>query len=139
MDATQTEQLSRDCQAELPDLAAQALALFNAGEYYKQHDLLEELWRMTGGPVRDLYQGILQIGVGYYQILRGNRRGARKMLRRGLRKLTPLPDVCQGVDVKTLCEDATCVQEALESLPDEQIGQFDLTLLQPVKMVDASE
>ena len=135
MDADQREQLDCDCQEMLPELAVQGIALFNAGDYYKQHDLLEELWRETDRPVRALYQGILQVGVGYFQVTRSNRRGALKILKRGLEKLALLPNVCQGVDVQTLHEDATRVQVALKLLPTEQINQFDRTLFQPVKMV----
>jgi predicted metal-dependent hydrolase len=34
----------------LRPLARQAVELFNAGEYYRQHDLLEELWIEERGP-----------------------------------------------------------------------------------------
>ncbi len=34
------------------------------------------------GPVRDLYRAILQVGVAYYHITRGNHAGGLRMLRR---------------------------------------------------------
>jgi len=53
----------------------------------------------TSGPVRELYRAILQVGIAYYQIERGNHRGALKMLLRSVQWLAMLPDRCQGIDV----------------------------------------
>ena len=136
-DAQRAEQLDCDCQDTLPELAQQGMAKFNAGEYYKQHDLFEELWVKTESPVRDLYRAILQVGVAYYQIQRGNHRGARKMLLRSVQWLMILPDVCQGIDVKALRDDSARVRAELEQLDEADIDQFDMTLIQPLKTVDA--
>lgn len=135
---TQTD-LSQQCDEPLPERAVEAIRLFNAGEYYRQHDLLEELWREEPRRVRDLYQGVLQVGVAYYQITRGNRRGAIKMLRRAGRWLADLPDVCQGVDVAQLRADAGRALAALTALDDGQIEQFERGLFAPVKMVESSD
>lgn len=123
------------CSEPLPPAALDAIRQFNAGEYYEQHDSLEALWRAEVRPVRRLYQGILQIGVAYYQITRGNRRGALKMLARGLRWLDQLPDACQGVDVARLRADARAVQAALAASPD--LARFDAALLKPVYLLEA--
>ncbi|NOG48963.1 MAG: DUF309 domain-containing protein [Chloroflexi bacterium] len=45
--------MDRDCGCALPAQALEAIALFNAGEYYKQHDILEALWMATESPVRE--------------------------------------------------------------------------------------
>lgn len=76
--------------------AREGIRLFNQGEFYLAHEHLEEAWMETGSPERDLYQGILQIGLAYYQISRGNYRGALKMFRRGQRNLAPLGDALLG-------------------------------------------
>jgi len=136
-DPERAEQLDCDCQEALPELARQGMEKFNAGEYYKQHDLFEELWVKTESPVRDLYRAILQVGVAYYQIQRGNHRGARKMLLRSVQWLMILPDVCQGIDVRALREDSARVRAELEQLDEADINQFDMTLIQPLKTVDA--
>lgn len=135
VDPARAEQLDCECDESLPELAQQGVEKFNAGEFYKQHDLFEELWMETEGPVRDLYRAILQVGVAYYQVQRGNHRGARKMLLRSVQWLSILPDTCQGVDVKALREDAARVRAELERLPEDRIGEFDQSLLQPVKLV----
>ncbi|MEO1286554.1 MAG: DUF309 domain-containing protein [Chloroflexota bacterium] len=131
-DTERLEQLACDCEQALPDLAQQGIAKFNAGEYYKQHDLFEELWMATDAPVRDLYRAILQVGVAYFQIERGNYRGALKMLQRSVQWLVTLPDSCQGVDVAQLREDSFRVRAELERLGEERINDFDKSLLKDV-------
>ena len=71
------------------------------------------------------------MGVGYYQIQRGNARGARKMLQRAMQWLRKLPDTCQGVDVADLRQNAQVVLAALEGVDD--LTNFDRNLLRPVK------
>lgn len=131
------ERMIAGCDHPLPEAARAAVALFNAGEYYAQHDAFEALWREERGPVRDLYRAVLQVGVGYYQITRGNERGAWKMLMRAERWLARLPDACQGVDLAALRTAAAAVRLELERrarMVDPP--PFDLTLLQPVRMID---
>lgn len=123
-----------DCSSPLPDLAREGIEQFNQGKYYKQHDSFEALWMATDAPVRDLYRAILQVGVAYFQITRGNYRGGRKMLLRSVQWLAILPDVCQGVDVKALRDDSSHVRAVLESM--QETDTFDMSLLQPVKLVE---
>ena len=85
--------------------------------------------------MRDLYRGILQVGVAYYHITQGNRQGALKMLLRSVQWLAPLPDLCQGVDVRGLREDAARVRAALEVTDPTDMPGFDLSLLRPLRLV----
>jgi predicted metal-dependent hydrolase/CheY-like chemotaxis protein len=118
------------CDEELPPRARLGIEKFNAGDYYKQHDLLEAQWMHETGPVRHLYRAILQVGIAYYHITRGNFRGAQKMLLRCKQWFSILPDTCQGVDVRQLLEDAIRVQTALEAM--DSTDTFDRALLRPV-------
>lgn len=86
----------------------------------------------TDSPERDLYQVILQIGLAYYQITRGNYRGALKMFKRGQRNLAPLGDALLGIDLAQLGEEARFVETALRKLGPEQIDQLDPDLFKPV-------
>lgn len=128
------EQLDCQCAEPLPPRAVEGVAQFNAGEYYRQHDLFEAQWVEEAGPVRDLYRAILQVGVAYYQITRGNYRGALKMLHKSVQWLALLPDVCQGVDVRQLREDSFRVRAELERLGPTRLHEFDRALLRPVQM-----
>jgi predicted metal-dependent hydrolase len=138
LDAAQIEQLDCECQEPLPELARQGVEKFNAGEYYKQHDLFEALWMETDGPVRDLYRAILQVGVAYFQIERGNYLGALKMLQRSVQWLAVLPDECQGVDVAALRTDSYRVRAELERLGQSRFAEFDHRLLRPVRLTNPS-
>lgn len=124
--------LACQCDEALPPLAAQGLQLFNRGEYYRQHDLFEEQWMATAGPVRDLYRAILQVGVAYYQIERGNYRGALKMLQRSVQWLYLLPDICQGIDVAKLRRDSYAVRGELQRLGPERLAELDRSLLKKI-------
>lgn len=120
------------CEEALPDEALLAIEMFNQGQYYKQHDLFEALWMQTEGPIRDLYRAILQVGIAYYQITRGNERGAMKMLLRSLQWLALLPDECQGVDIRQLKADVADVRSELETRQIYAPTRFDVKLLKPV-------
>jgi predicted metal-dependent hydrolase len=137
-DPDRLAQLACQCHQTLPPLARQAIEKFNAGAYYAQHDAFEEQWMQESGPVRDLYQGILQVGVAYYHIQRGNIRGGLKMLRRSVQWLAYMPDVCQGVDVRQLRDDAARVRAALAALDPTNPAPFDRSLVRPVRLVEHS-
>lgn len=128
-------QLECECGQALPALAAEGLRRFNAGEYYRQHDLFEEQWNMTEGPARELYRAVLQVGVAYFQIERGNYRGALKMLQRSVQWLSVLPPVCQGIDTAQLRRDSYAVRAELERLGAERLDEFDRALLKPLRQV----
>lgn len=105
-------ELARQSALPLPEAAAHGVALFNAGHFFEQHEALEAAWRAEPGPVRALYQGILQTGVGLLHLQRNNLIGARKVFERAARHLAPLPAVCQGVDVAALRADLDRVMAA---------------------------
>lgn len=82
-----------------PPALCRAVVQFNAAEFWECHETLEALWLAERRPVRDLYQGILQVAVAYHHLQKHNCAGAVKMFRRGLPRLHDLPEVCQGVSV----------------------------------------
>ncbi len=125
--------LAVSCAEPLAELAREGIALFNQGEYYKCHDTLEEAWMADASPARELYRGILQVGIAYYQIQRGNYRGAIKMLLRVRQWLDPLPPVCRGVNIARLRQNAAEVQAILTELGPERIEAFDTAVIQPIE------
>ncbi len=132
----ESEALEQQARQPLPELARRAIEQFNRGEFWEQHETFEQLWRQERGPVRQMYQGILQVGVAYYQIQRRNYTGARKLFQRAWQYLRVLPDVCQGVDVATLRADAQAALAALEQLGPARIAEFDLSLFKPIRLVE---
>ena len=96
---------------------------FNRQEFFAQHETLEAIWIKEEDSVRYLYQGILQLGVGFYHWRRGNWRGAVAKLGQGLAKLDAYRPVCMTIDVERLVWETRLLREELErrgphNLPD---------------------
>lgn len=125
------------CREPLPDGARRAVDEFNAGEYFEQHETLELVWRAETRPVRDLYRGILQIGLAFLQIERGNARGAIKMFERAFRWLEPFRPACQGVDVDRLVQEARTVYDQVKLLGTAHSGEFDRSTLPRIHLMSA--
>ena len=94
--------------------------------FFEQHETLELLWRDTAAPVRDLYHGILQIGVGFHHWRRGNFHGASVLLEEGIARLGPFAPSCQGIDVAGLLAEAIGAHAELIRLGPERMSEFDL-------------
>lgn len=105
--------------------AVAGLLEFNRREFFEQHEYLELAWNEESRPVREMYQGILQVGVAFLQIERGNWRGALKLFRRGLPRLRELPAICQGVDVAEFRTAAETIHAEVTALGPERLAEFD--------------
>jgi predicted metal-dependent hydrolase len=118
---------------EVPGLVLRGIEEFNRGEFFECHESLEEAWMQESGRVRYLYQGILQVGVGFYHLQNGNWRGATGLLRNGTVRLKEFEPETLGVDVaKLVRESERCLQE-LETLGRERIGEFDTSQIPKVE------
>jgi uncharacterized protein len=125
--------VSGDPPEELPDLVLEGIEEFNRGEFFECHEYLEEAWIEESGRVRYLYQGILQVGVGFYHLQNGNWRGATGLLRNGIVRLKEFEPETLGIDVaKLVRESERCLQE-LETLGRERIGEFDTSQIPKVE------
>ena len=116
------------CHDAPPEDLLKGIAQFNRGEFFEQHETLEELWRVELRDVRRLYQGILQVGVGMYHIQRNNHHGAMYMLTRGSSYLRPFAPACQSVDVNRLLTDASHVLDEVRRLGNDNLARFDWSL-----------
>jgi len=125
-------ELEEACQGPFHPMALEGIRLFEAGEYWHDHEALEEACLAEEGPARILYIGILQAGVTYFQIERHNFVGAAKMFERSKRYLEPLPDACRGVNVEQLRQDLAKAMSAAGKLGPEQLEQFDKSLFKPL-------
>ena len=90
-------------------------------------------------PIRELYRGVLQIGVACLQVERGNAAGALKMIDRAVKWLQPFRPTCQGIDVDRLCEDAGRLREALERAGADHVEQVDRRLFPKIHMLSKGE
>src|SRR6266496_27566 len=115
------------CGETPPALFYTGLEQFNRGEYFEQHESLEEIWILEPRPLRYLYQGILKIGVGFYKLRLGNYRGTINHLNGGIAYLTPFGDECLGVDIARLMREAADVRDRVLELGAERIGEYELS------------
>ena len=112
---------------------------FNRREFFECHETLEALWIEETDPLRYLYQGILQVGVGFYHLRRGNYKGALSLLQRGLRLLQPFARGCLGVDVARLESEAHACRQRLLVLGPERFPEFDEALIPRVLFKESAE
>jgi uncharacterized protein len=110
----------------VPDLLQEGLVLFNRGQYYEAHEVWEDLWRATDGPLRLSYQGLVQSAVGLHHRSRANRLGAEALLHRAIRNLEKDPTVETRIDIPDLVRQ---LQEILDGMP--QTSQIPQILLLP--------
>jgi len=109
---------------------AEAIAFFNAGEWYACHDGFEALWHETAGAMRPVLQGILQIAVAELHHERGNLRGATILMGEGLGRLQAIPDGALGLNLSALRD---CASQRLHALQQERT----LEALQQPKLLAA--
>jgi len=102
---------------------------FNAREFYECHETLEEIWLAEPGDIRRLYQGILQVGVAFYHLSRGNFRGATSLLETGITYLRAFQPRCMGVDVERLVADSVHAYVELTHLGRERMAEFSEQLI----------
>ena len=109
--------------------------LFNHHAYFDCHEVLEEVWNAERAPIRTLYKGILQVGVGCYHLLRFNYKGAMIKLQTGADYLEPFAPVCMQVDVARLIADARRLRVAVEAAGPDHTDAVDRALLPIIQWV----
>jgi uncharacterized protein len=133
-DAPDEEDVARRCGEAPSPVLLRGIEQFNRREYFECHETLELIWRAEPGPIRTLYKGILQVGVGCYHLLRHNYRGATIKLQSGADYLEPFASRCMGVEVGRLIADARRLRAQLVALGPERFEEVDLALLPIVRV-----
>jgi len=98
------------------------IALFNGGEYFACHEVLEEAWTPERGPRRLFLQSLIHMAVGLYHHQRGNSTGAMRQVRKGLRKLDAYTPWCESVDTARLQREMLLVLGSIEA--GEPLGDY---------------
>lgn len=93
----------------------EGISLFNAGEFFACHDVLEDFWGELTCPEKPFFQGLIQAAVALYHFEEGNLGGARRMAGSCCVYLRPFTPTCGGIDVERLLTDIeVCFHELLE-------------------------
>ena len=91
------------------------IRLFNNREFFECHEVLEEEWTPETGARRLFLQSLIHMAVGFYHAQRGNRVGAVRQLRKGLKKLAGYLPSCEGIDTLRLHRDALAALQSIEA------------------------
>lgn len=108
-----------------PPGVLKGIALFNERQFYEQHEEIEAEWHAERGPVRTLYQGLLQIGVGFHHALNGNYQGATALLAAGIAKTSAFLPHALGIDTGRLVTETRACLDRLQELGPANISAFD--------------
>jgi predicted metal-dependent hydrolase len=107
---------------------------FNRGEYFECHETLEDLWKAEPGPVREFYQGILQIGVALHHVRADHYQPAITLLERGSNYLRPFAPLHMQVDVADLLAGAARCLAEVRRLGADRLGDFDWSLVPTIEI-----
>jgi predicted metal-dependent hydrolase len=127
--AGEIETVPDACLEAAPPALWEGIAEFNRGQFFECHKTLEELWMAEPRPIRQLYQGILQIGVAFHHLRAGRHRPAKTLLVRGCAYLQPLAPTCLGVDIARLLGEARQCLTRITRLGAENLDDFDWSLV----------
>ena len=104
--------------AEQRERFREGISLFNRGEFFECHEVLEAVWMEVSGGQKTFLQGLIQIAVAFYHLRRGTFIGSSRLLRAGLEKLS------QGAESPEIA-DLEALLKTLTPLPDEiQAGRI---------------
>ena len=78
------------------------LELFNRGEFFDAHEVLEDVWRAAPAAEKRFLQGLIQVAVGLHHYSRGNLAGARSLLARANRNLSAYSPRHGGIELAKL-------------------------------------
>jgi len=85
---------------------------------FHAHEVLEALWKERPAGERDLWQGLAQLAVGLTHLLRGNRKGAAALLRRGAVRIAAYTGDPHGIAVGQVVASATALAAEIEAAHD---------------------
>lgn len=126
--------ITKDENSEIIDpRAIKGIILFNQKNFFDAHEELELAWRDEHKPIRNLYQGILQIGVAYYHIQHRNFTGAKKMFIRAEKWLSPYSGIYKGINIGKLKKDAAKISRMLKNGELDGINTSDGALFPEIE------
>jgi uncharacterized protein len=73
------------------------IALFNSEEFFRAHEVWEELWLAEAEPERTFLQGLIQAAAAFHHYVRGNFSGAQSLLASAAVKLQRFPADHAGI------------------------------------------
>ena len=93
------------------------IEVFNRGEFFDAHEVLEDVWRAAPDEEKKFLQGLIQVAVGLHHHSTGNKVGARSLLARAEKNLSSYEEGFGGVKLSAL---RTRLAEWIRALDDSR-------------------
>ncbi len=106
---------------DLDPRSIKGIGYFNQKRFFDAHEELELAWRDETGEIRNLYRGILQIGVAFHHIQKQNYIGAKKLFYRARKWLAPYSGIVSGINISKLKDDAEKIAQMVENKEFERL------------------
>lgn len=97
------------------DELRRGVELFNRGEFFEAHEVLEDVWRTAPAENKRFLQGLVQLAVAFHHHLTGNLVGMRSVMERGMNNLAGKTDDSYGVSVAPLIRSLSEWRKAMEN------------------------
>ncbi|MBI5154409.1 DUF309 domain-containing protein [Candidatus Poribacteria bacterium] len=103
--------------------------LFNQRKFFEAHEVLEELWVIEAGPLRDYYKGLIMASAAICLWRRGTPAGARRLHVLSQAYLSAYPDFFEGFALREFREAMAALFRPLaeataEATPTLDCGQI---------------
>lgn len=122
--------------ALFPKSYREFIALYQAGEYWHAHEVLEHLWRVTiDQDRRNFFHGMIQLAAAFVHVKRGNMTGANRLLIKAAAKFESVPSPYLGVNLIELRSDVGVAARYVRTLVDYSTCHFDWIYKPQVKFM----
>lgn len=92
----------------------QGIQLFNRGEFFDAHEVLEDVWRAAPAEQKKFLQGVVQLAVAFHHYSTGNRTGMKSVMERGVKNIRQHHGDCCGIDLAPLLQSLEEWREAMQ-------------------------
>lgn len=103
------------------ELLEEAKRLWDSGDFYSAHEVLEDIWRLFPKEdrfSRNCYQGLIRLAIAYNHYICGRRDSCIRVLRMVYEQLQPCGESFRNININYLLEYVRAHLNALESGQD---------------------
>ena len=114
-------------QIKIEELFQTGLEHYHSRDFFRAHEVWEELWSEYYLADRKFIQGLIQLSVSFVHFGNGNMNGAKSLLRKCTEKFESFFGTHRGINVQILLDNMEQVRRAYEvaNVPDD----FDWNLV----------
>lgn len=120
--------------AEWPAEYLEFIDLFNRGEFYDAHEVLEDIWVIEVEPLKDFYKGLIQLTAAFWHWERGHKSSSLNLLNSARQNLRFYPDVYEGLPLAKIQQEARrVIESSFDSLEEDDLklsGEENMPVLE---------